>query len=322
MAGDTGGDVTAGAGGLTQRLRTLGWGRDDPRVRATYRVLLAMPVFWILAGGVFVGNLRAVIDLIPSGDEPLAGLAGSLLHGGFVLVLLVGWARYLDRRPLSEYGVSASRSWLADLLAGLGAIFGAFALWFGVATALGWASVGVAMSAPQWPLLVGIGLFVITLGIHVWIQQVVFFRIIIKNAAEGLHSRSVSPRRAVLMGVLVTIPIFVVMHQLTINLRVLDLAVTGIIYGLLYVHTRELALGIGLHLGIFLSDQVLFVSASNVADSVSILQVTTSLPEAIEILSAYGFPKNIVAYALVLGYLLWRHGEVPIETKIARVNDQ
>lgn len=320
MAGDTKGDMTAGAGGPTQWLRTLVWGRDDPRVRATYRVLLAMPVFWILAGGVFAGNLRAAIDLIPSGEEPLAGLAGSLLHGGFVLVLLVGWARYLDRRPLSDYGVSASPSWLADLLAGLGAIVGAFALWFGVATALGWASISVAMSAPQRPLLVGIGLFVVTLGIHVWIQQVVFFRIIIKNAAEGLHSRSLSSRRAILVGILVAIPIFVVMHQLTINLRALDLAVTGIIYGLLFVHTRELALGIGLHLGIFLSDQVLFVSASNVADSGSILLVTMSLPDAIEILGVSGFPKNIVANGLVLGYLLWRHGEVPIETGIARWN--
>jgi len=59
------------------------------------------------------------------------------------------------------------------------------------------------------------------------------------------------------------------------------------------------------------------VSASNVADSLSVFRVTTSLPESIAILDTYGFPKLLVAYCLVVGLLRWRHGEIPIETELA-----
>jgi hypothetical protein len=319
MSVDTGGRRL---GGVTDRLRAVVRGTDDHRIRATWRVLLAIPVFWILAGGVFAGNLQSAVDAVPSQNDRLGGLAFSLLHGGFVVVALVAWARYLAHRPLSNYWVSLSRPWAADLLLGIGAVVAAFGLWFGVASALGWASVGVAMSAPGGSLLVGLGLFVVTLGIHVWIQQLVFFRLVIGNAAEGLHCRGFPAARAVIVGLVVALPIFVGVHQLRIDLRMLDLAVVGLIYGLLYVHTGELAFGIGLHLGVFVSGQALFVSAPDAAESLSVFQVTESLPESLDVLGAYGFPKMAMAYVLVLAYLVWRRGEVPVETGIARWSDR
>lgn len=303
-------------------LRVLVRGRDNSRVRATYRVLLAMPVFWILAGGVIAGNLRATIDAIPTGDAPLAGLAGSILHAGVVLVLLVGWARYFDHQPLSSYGATASRAWLEKLIVGLAAVGVAFGLWFAVASALGWASVSVVLSAPGGSLLVGVALFTVTLGLHVWVQQLVFFRIIIRNAAEGLSSRGVSPRRAVFAGVVVAVPIFIVMHQLAINLRMVDLAVVGLIYGLAYVHTGDLAAGVGLHLGIYLADQVLFVAGSAGTETLAVFQVTQSLPTPLAVLGIYGFPKMVIAYCFVSMYLLWRHDEISVKTDIARLSDQ
>jgi hypothetical protein len=308
--------------GVADWLRLLVRGREDSRVRATYRVLLAMPVFWILAGGVIAGNLRGTIDAIPSGDAPLAGLAGSVLHAGVVLVLLVGWAHYFDRRPLSSYGATASRAWLEKLVVGLAAVGVAFGLWFAVASALGWASVSVVLSAPRGSLLVGAALFTVTLALHVWVQQLVFFRIIIRNAAEGLSSRGVSPRRAVFAGILVAVPIFIAMHQLALTLRMVDLAVVGLIYGLAYVHTGDLAAGIGLHLGIFFADQVLFVAGSSAVETLAVFQVTQSLPAPLAVLGIYGFPKMIIAYCLVSMYLLWRHDGIPVETGIARWSGQ
>lgn len=58
-------------GPVTGRLEPIVRGRDDRRVRATYRVLLAMPVFWILSGGVIDGQTQSAIERIPSGGEPL-----------------------------------------------------------------------------------------------------------------------------------------------------------------------------------------------------------------------------------------------------------
>lgn len=312
-------ETSTGVGGTVRTYaRALVVGREDFRIRATYRVLLAMPVFWVLAGGVFSGNIQARVAAVPAGGEPLGGLAASLLHGGFVLVLLVGWARYVDRRPLSNYGVSASPSWAVDLLVGLGALVAAYLLWFAVAVGLGWATVDVAASAPHLSLPVAIAVYVVALGIHSLIQQLVFFRVIVGNAAEGLYSRGLTARRAALVGILAAVPIFIAMHQLTIDLRTLDLAVVGVVFGLLYVHTGELAYGLGLHLGTFVAGGVLFAPAASTADSLSLLAVSQSLPASIAVLGEYGFPKLLLAYLLLLAVLTVRHGEVPVEADVAR----
>lgn len=304
--------------GISDRLGQVIRGGSDPRIRATWRVLLAVPIFWILAGGVLAGNLQTAVEAIPAGSEPLGGLAFSLLHGGFALAALVGWARYVDRRPLSEYGMSATPSWVGQFLFGLGAVIVAFGLWFGVASVLGWASLELSMSAPAGSLLVGLGLFVVTLGIHALIQQLVFFRIVLGNAAEGLSRRGLAARRAVIGGILVAAAIFLSIHQLGFDLRLLDLVVVGLIYGLVYAHTGELAVGIGLHLGVFVAAQTLFVSAVNAPESVSVFAVTQSIPEPLGVVGSAGFPKMVVAYLLVLAYLGWRHGGVPIDADVAR----
>lgn len=308
-------------GVVSRRLRAVVRGRNDTRVRATWRVLLAMPVFWLLAGAVFAGNLQASVDAIPSGGEPLGGLAFSILHGGFVVSALVGWARYFDRRPLASYGVSASWSWLRDLLLGLGAILVTFCLWWGLASAQGWASVEVSMSAPQRPVWIGLGLFVVALGIHVAIQQVVFFRIVVENAAEGLHSRGLTARRAVHAGVVLAVPIFVVIHQVHLGLRLLDLVVVGLIFGLLYAHTGEVAFGIGLHLGVYVAGQAVFVPAADAAETVSVFQASQTMPGSLDVLAGYGFPKMMVAYGMIVAYLAWRHSGVPLEARIARCRE-
>lgn len=91
-----------------RHLRSVVRGNHDPRLRATWRVLLAWPVLWLLTGGVLTGNLQAAVGAIPSGPGLAAGLSQSLLHAVFFAVVLVPWARYVDRQPLSAYGLSAS----------------------------------------------------------------------------------------------------------------------------------------------------------------------------------------------------------------------
>jgi hypothetical protein len=66
----------------------------------------------------------------------------------------------------------------------------------------------------------------------------------------------------------------------TTSLRVLDLAVAGSLFGLLYPQTGELGLGIGAHFGRLYSDIV--VSAA--------VQVTGFQSEILDVLDQYGFP--------------------------------
>lgn len=290
-----------------ERFRSVVWGRTDPRVRATWRVLLAMPILWTFSGAVLAGNVQAAVEVIPSGRAPGGGLAQSLLHGGFFLITLLGWARYLDREPLSNYGVSVSLGWLRDFVIGFAAVIVGFGVWIGLGAVLGETTVVVSPTIPQGSVFFGFVIPVVALVLHAAVQQVVFFRVILKNAAEGLHSRGVSAVPAAIGAVPVAVLLFIVMHgELTI-LRVLDLAVAGSIFGLLYVHTGELAMGIGAHFGALYAGIV--VSA--------VIRVTGSLPGVLGLINQYGFPKIVVAYLMVVAWLIWWHGEISTQNGIA-----
>lgn len=292
---------------VVESVRGVGWGGRDPRVRATWRVLLAMPVLWVLTGGVLAGNVQSTVGVIPDAGAT-GGLAQSLLHAGFFLVALAAWARYLDRRPLSEYGVSASPRWGRDGVVGFAAVLVGFGAWTGVTSALGGTSVTVAPSVPQGSVLLGVIAPFVALVLHAAVQQVVFFRVILESAAEGLHSRGLGARRALAGAVPVAVLLFVVMHGQAAPLRLLDLAVAGGVFGMLYLHTGELALGIGAHFGALYGGIV--VSA--------LLRVTGSLSGVPGVLDQYGFPKMLVAYVVILAWLRWRRGAVPIRSDVAQ----
>lgn len=305
MAGEVG---TVTATRVVARIRAIVWGTTDRRVRATWRVLLAVPLLWTLTGAVLAGNVQSAVELLPSGQDTGGGLAQSLLHGAFFLVALVGWARYLDRRPLSTYGVSASLGWGRDALVGFVAVLVGVGAWTGLAAVAGGASVALSPSLPRGSVLVGLVLPFVALVLHAAVQQVVFFRVVLGTAAEGLHSRGVAPARAAVAAVPVAVLLFIAMHGVLTPLRVLDLAVAGGIFALLYLHTGELALGIGAHFGALYAGIV--VSA--------LVVVTGSPPGLLGVVDGYGFPKMVVAYVVVVAWLRWTRGELTLRHGVAR----
>jgi hypothetical protein len=299
-------------GVLTSRLRAVVRGPNDSGVRATWRVLLAMPVLWVLTGAVLAGNVQTAIPWIPTGQGPTAGLAQSLLHAGFFLVALAGWARYLDARPLSDYGVSATPAWLLDLVAGFGAVVVGFVVWLGLGAALGGVTVTTALSSPQDSLGPGLVVVAVALLLHAAVQQLVFFRVALGSAAEGLKSRDLSRSLPFAGALAVAVVLFVAMHGSVTPLRVLDLIVAGCVFGLLSLHTGELALGIGAHLGALYGGNVLFGPASSAEAGSAVFQVTGSLPGLLGSINRYGFPKMVVAYLALLAWVQWRRGEITV----------
>ena len=289
------------------RLGSVVFGEDDPRVRATWRVLLAMPILWLLTGGVLTGNLQEAIGFIPSGGSPGSGLAASLLHGGFLLLTLVPWARYLDWQPLSNYGVSVSRDWVGDALVGFAAVVIGQSVWIGVSSLPAGKSVQLSPSLPAESILVWLILPFGALVLHAAVQQLVFFRVILTNAAEGLHSRGLNASQAAAAAVPVAVVFFIAMHGSVTPLRILDLAVAGGIFGLLYLHTGELSLGIGAHFGALYAGTIVF----------AVVRVTGSLSGVLGAIDQYGFPKMVIAYLVVLAWLAWRRGEIPVQNTIA-----
>lgn len=293
---------------VADRLSVVAFGEEDTRVRATWRVLLAMPLLWILTGDILTANVIAV--LFQSVRSTVTALASSLLHAGFLLIVLILWARHFDRQPLSNYGISGSHDWIRDFLTGFVAVVIGQVLWISIGSVSGGKSVQVSPSTPDESILIWLIFPFVALVLHAAVQQVVFFRVILKNAAEGLHSRGINASQAVLAAVPVAVVFFIAMHGSTIPLRILDLTIAGGIFGLMFLHTGALGLGIGAQFGAFYSGTVVF----------AVIEVAGTLSGVLGTIDQYGFPKMALAYLMVVAWLLWQHSELPLQHSIAQWN--
>lgn len=293
------------------RIRTLLFGREDPRLRATWRFVLAWPLLPLV--GALVGAVMPVLGL--SGMIP-----GGPLQGVVFLGLLALWARYIDRQPLSDYGVSVSATWGWHLLVGFVAVVGVWSGWHALASWLGWMRIDWSLAAPQGA--VGLRLLgaLVSLAINTWVQDVVFFAIVLVGAAQGLRCRGISPRRAVLGGWLVAALFFLAIHGTPTLLDTAGTFVSGLVFGLLYVHTGELALTIGVHWGSSYAAGFVFPRTAMARQGPSLFQVTELGP------LAKGMEVPLVlypaAYLLLVGWLRWSTGGVGIATGLAEWADR
>lgn len=299
--------MSTGASALADGARTLLFGEVDPRLRATWRLLLAVPVLPVI--GLLLALLMASLGL--SGPIP-GGPVQGVLFLGFLLV----WARYVDRRPLSDYGVAASAAWLRQLVVGFVAVVAVWACWHVVAASMGWMHVEWAPTAPQgtpWVGVVGMGG---SLLVNTWVQDAVFFAIVLATAAQGFRCRGMAPARAVLAGWLVGTVFFTLIHGTPTLGDLAGTAVGGAVFGLLYVHTGSLPLTIGVHWGASYAAGTVFASAAMADSAVSVFRVTA------QVAWIESHATAIVLYAstylLLVGWLWLSGGEVAVETDVAR----
>lgn len=286
------------------RLRTVLFGSGDQRVRACWRVLLAWPLLPLVGVGVaLVTPLLGVSGMIPAG--PLQGI----LFAGVLLV----WSRYIDRRPLTDYGVVATRSWLSRVLVGFAVVVVVWSGWHVLATSRGWMQIGWAATAPE--TVVGAA---VSLVVNTWVQDVVFFAIVLKAAAEGLHNRGVEPYRAVLGGWVVSIGFFTVIHEQTTLLDATNSVVTAAVFGLLYLHTADLGLTIGVHWGSSYAAGVLFPTQSGLGPSVFVVSEALSWAKG-GLTPIYLY---LATYLVIVGGLHAFRGEIGIETGLAEWTDR
>lgn len=305
----------AGAVTGTDRLRRVLRGAKDRRVRATWRVVLAWPVLWYLAGTAGVAAAAAVVPADVS--RPTTMLGFGLFQAGFSGAAWVAWARYLDRRPLADYGLSPSRSWLVNLAVGFGTVLVGFGAWLAAGSALGWISVD-APAAPASALGVGLVAVFLAVLVNVWVQELVFVGVTVRNAAEGLASRGAVPSRAVVGAWVVAVSLFALKHRPPTPERALNLLLALGVFGLLYVHSGELALPIGVHAGVNFAGNALVASGPAAGDASAVFVVTRSLTGIAGSLSAGAIPQILVAYLLALGWLRWRRGPIAVDTDLAR----
>jgi uncharacterized protein len=226
----------------------LFWNHREARLRAGWRI-----VVFVIASGVastvLAGPARRFLrGLLPAVYANVVEVV--------VLVLLIGvflWlaAKWLDRRSILDYGFHLSRAWWGDF--GFGLALGVFLVCavYALEFAIGWIKVtGTLVSAPGQPFVAAIlADAIVIVGVAGW-EEMVFRGYLIKNVAEGLNWKVIGARAATLIAVLLPSLLFGWLHSTEVNATtssVVNTMIFGLLFGVAYVLTGELALPIGLH---------------------------------------------------------------------------
>lgn len=234
------------------------------RVRAVWR-LLAQLVIFQAATFLFLSPLT-VIWFVASSPETLSGdsvasftesssvlLLSSVSSLGAIFLSLWLAGRFLDRRPVRDFGLHLNGGWFLDLFFGmaLGAVL--IAGIFLVEISFGWLRVeGTFESgAPGTPFWISLALPVL-LFLCVGISEELFSRgYQLLNMAEGLNYPSLGPRGAIITAWMISSGIFGVLHLGNPNATLLsafNISLAGLLLGTGYILTGQLAIPIGLHI--------------------------------------------------------------------------
>lgn len=191
-------------------MASLFWNRREARLGAGWRVAL-----FILATGVVSTVLSGPGRRFLGGLLPV--VYGNVVEVGvlvlFVAVVLWLAARWLDHRPIVDYGFHPSRAWWLDL--GFGVALGAALLAgvYALALAMGWLTVTDTLVSPPGQSFVAAILadVLVVVGIACW-EQTVFRGYLIKNVAEGLTGSILGAGLAAVVAVLLPAIVFGLGH--------------------------------------------------------------------------------------------------------------
>ena len=278
------------------------------------------------------GNVPQLAQQLNTASEqfPLLGGIYSLIILLLVILAFILLGRWADRRPWQDYGFHFNPAWWRDL--GFGLLLGMVLMGvvFGIEYLLGWESIQGMIengqpSLPFWQLLVD-GLIAYVL---VGVQEEWFFRgFLIKNLAEGLHLSHINSKAAVLIPYLLISLLFGFAHGNNANATLvssLNLSLIGLLLGLGFILTGELAIPIGLHIAWnFAQGYVLGFPVSGSGAHLSLLATKQAGP-AIWTGGAFGPEGGVMGLvAALLGVLLiyawvqWTRRRASVQAELAR----
>jgi uncharacterized protein len=317
---------------------------DQGWLRALWRLLLQYLLYKKIAVPLFLNVFAAAYLLVPAGggESGLRSLPNSpalpLISGVATLAAVLSsvWlaGRFLDRRPFVDFGFRLDRGWWFDLCFGLA--LGALLMTaiFLVELGLGWVSVSGSFAVHEGFAAAGTpfvlaALLPLCVCLCVGFSEELLFRgYQIKNGAEGLNLPALGPRTAVILAWLLSSAFFGYLHADNPNataLSTFNVALAGLMLGLGYVLTGELAIPIGLHVTWNLSQSGVYGFPVSGFDSLgaSLLAVKQTGPD-LWTGGPFGPEAGLLGVvAMLLGALLislWvrlRRGRVVIHTPLA-----
>jgi len=324
------------------------WNSNERRLRALWRILIHGLLFLTLTRllssivpalvGISLIGSRApgVSPTDPAFIQSINQVLSSSAVLRAVMILLVLLAsiatlalagRFLDRRKLADYGLHLSRIWWADLGFGLalGAILMVFIFLFELAA--GWVTITATFRTGN--LIFPVSIFLVLLNfIQVGISEELLSRgYHLRNIAEGFNFKGVGPKWALWIGYLISSTMFGLFHLGNPNatwVSTLNIMLAGLLLGLGFILTRELAIPIGIHITWnFFQGNVFGFPVSGGTSSTSFIAIQQSGPE-LWTGGAFGPEAGVVGIlAMLLGavlILVWvrmRRGKAVLQTCLA-----
>ena len=274
---------------------------DSTRLRAGWRA--GLPVFAILVAASLVGAAARGVPM------PYRATVVQLGAAAVTVAVFVGWARYVDHRPLAAYGLRIDSAWIADLAAGALVAAGVVAGSVATSLALGWVDVtGVAVSPSSSFAPAFFAFLASWVGVAVW-EELAFRGLFLTNAAEGFR-KYLDGRTAVLAAWAVVSVVFGVLHlqQAPTPASLLLWVAVGAVPGLAYVLSGELSFALGFHFAVdaTINAGVNLGGAENVP---SLLELAQTGPEAMVGPTGYvSVAWLLLAVPLTLAWAASRHG--------------
>ncbi len=233
-------------------LRSIGalfWNEQEGRLRAGLRVCLFFGMWGFGPALLHLLLGEWVRASVGARGQWLADIYLDLLRLAAVLLAALVAARWIDRRPLADWGFHMNRRWWRDLLFGMALGAGLMAAIFVVEWWYGWVTITGFWSAPSGTPFFAAILAPLVLAAVVAVAEELLARgNQLLNLAEGLRFWGL--RRAILLAWAFSSLIFGALHVSNPNSSWLStgyLVFYGAFLGIGYVLTGELALPIGLH---------------------------------------------------------------------------
>ena len=307
------------------------------RLRAPWRLLIQLTLF--LVSLYFLSNsLKAGWSIIEPGtgnptsvaataESPAASLISALSYLGAALLSVWVAGRFLDRRPFKDFGFHLGAGWFVDLF--FGVVLGGLLMTgiFLVELGLGWVSVTGTFQPLKTggPFLVGLLVPVcrfVCVGIE---EELVYRGYWLRNLAESLNLPYIGARGAVLLAWGLSSIYFGLVHIQSPGVTPLSIFIimfAGLMLGLGYALTGELAIPIGLHFAWnFFESNVFGLTAYSTGPK---FIATKTGDSTLWTGGNFGPEAGLLGVAAILfgclSVTLWvrlRHGKVSVHTSIA-----
>lgn len=314
----------------------------ERRLRAFWRILVQFVLFFVLQTllGIPVGI--AIVALTGAGgnltdpgtvqilmDHPYTRVANAVI--ALIAMVITYWvaSRWMDRRPMHDFGFRFSANWWADL--GFGLLLGALLITFifVVELAAGWITIEGSLRSFEpgigfWPALISSLIVFLCVGIY---EEMLSRGYHLRNMAEGFNFRSVGPRAALLLAYLISSSIFGLLHLGNPNadwVSTFNIFIAGLFIGLGFILTGELAIPIGVHITWnFFQGNVFGFPVSGMQTPASFIAIQQGGPD-LWTGGAFGPEAGLIGLvAMAIGTVLtilwvrWRYGRTQIQDRLA-----